>query len=184
MRGLRGLARRMGQGAASGGADKGAGDGGGHGLSGAVVPIQGAERALRGAVEGAAFLCSELFSRGSKRPHLQPPRTKVAGGDPRGISKGAPGEAARARPPGDGRSPFSAFVCCPSPGGWRGTEKSPHTSTPSSQHALPCCGDAAEAGGHGEPGLCHAGSVPAAPQDIRVERATGSMRKRQNLVNF
>lgn len=133
MRGLRGLARRMGQGAASGGADKGAGDGGGHGLSGAVVPIQGAERALRGAAEGAAFLCSELFSRGSKRPHLQPPRTKVAGGDPRGISKGAPGEAARARPPGDGRSPFSAFVCCPSlgDGGWLRKAPTPPPHPPS-----------------------------------------------------
>lgn len=117
-------------------------------------------------------------------PTCSPPEQKWQAGTPGAFPKGRPGKRR-----GHGRqvmaeAHFLLLSAVPHQGGWRVAEKSPHTSTPSSQHALPWCGDAAEAGGHGEPGLCHAGSVPAAPQDIRRERATGSMRKRQNLVNF
>lgn len=160
MQGLRGLARRMGQGVASRGGDKG-----GWGWRGArpsrrrrphseLKGRSAAPGAGEGGCEGggSGFSLAASFSHTVQSVPTCSPAEQKHQAETKGISKGR-GRCLNPAPkrlPGDGRSPFSSSAF-PSRGS-QGAEKSPGTSSPVSPPRRTPPRDAADPAGCTEPG--------------------------------
>lgn len=195
MQGLRGLARRMGQGVVSRGRDKG-----GRGWRGArpfrrrrphseLKGRSAAPGAGEGGCEGggSGFSLAASFSHTVQSIPTCSPTEQKRQAETKGISKGH-GRCLNPAPkrlPGDGRS---TFCCCwlSRAGARRGLRKTRAPPAPAPHHAVPLPGmlqTQRVAQGLEPPSLHQAGSVPAAPagpqpaprhEDVGGEAVVGS----------